>query len=424
MSRRVAFVLKGYPRLSETFITQEIRALERRGLSIEIFSLRRPTDRYVHPIHADIEAPVRYLPEYLYRDLRRVARAWRALRGSPAYRRARHIWLRDLARDLTPNRVRRFGQALVLAHELDPGIEQLHAHFLHTPASVARYASILTDRPWSCSAHAKDVWTIPRWEKAEKLAACAWLTTCSAGTCDHLAQLGPPKRVHLNYHGIDVARFSANPEPSSNRTGGAPYDPVIILSVGRAVTKKGHEVLLEALAGLPEDTHWRLVHIGGGPLQRRLAARAGALGVAGRVTWRGMRPHDDVVAAYRGADMFALASRIAADGDRDGLPNVLVEAQSQGLPCVATTAAAIPELIEDGVNGLLVAPDDVMALRNALARLIVDPQLRQRLGNAGNQIVRERFALERGIAGLARLFGLPDERALADERAAAAGAAR
>ena len=424
MSGRVAFVLKGYPRLSETFIAQEIAALERCGLAIEIVSLRRPTDRYVHPVHDDIAAPVRYLPEYLYQQPRRVARAWWALRGSAGYRAARRVWLRDLARDLTPNRVRRFGQALVMAHELDPAIERLHAHFLHTPASVARYASLLTGRPWSCSAHAKDIWTIPAWEKAEKLASCAWLTTCNAGNRDHLARLGPPGRVHLNYHGIDVARFPPHPGPPSTRTGGEPDDPVIVLSVGRAVAKKGHEVLLEALARLPEDAHWRLVHVGGGPLRRRLAARAHALGIAARVTWRGMLAHDNVLAAYRGADLFALASRVTADGDRDGLPNVLMEAQSQGLACLATTAAAISELIEDGVNGVLVPPDDVAALRDALARLIAEPELRRRLGGAGNRIVRERFALDQKIEGLARLFELGDESTRADERPVATRVAR
>ncbi|MFN2644659.1 MAG: hypothetical protein ABR570_06690, partial [Burkholderiales bacterium] len=151
---RVAFVLKGYPRLSEAFIAQEIAALERRGLDILILALRHPTDEKLHPVHREIKAPVHYLPEYLLREPRRVLRAWRIVRRLPAYNKVRAIWLRDLWRDPTPNRVRRFGQALVLAAELPRDVERLHAHFLHTPASVVRYAAMLRGLPWSGSAHA------------------------------------------------------------------------------------------------------------------------------------------------------------------------------------------------------------------------------------------------------------------------------
>src|SRR6267378_5794179 len=139
---RVAFVLKGYPRLSEAFIAQEITALERRGLDILIVSLRRPTDDRVHPVHREIRAAVKYLPEYLWREPLRVLRAWLAVRRLKTYGKAKAIWLRDLRRDPTPNRVRRFGQALVLAAELPADVTRLHAHFLHTPASVARYCAI------------------------------------------------------------------------------------------------------------------------------------------------------------------------------------------------------------------------------------------------------------------------------------------
>ena len=188
---RVAFVLKGYPRLSEAFIAQEIAALERRGLDILIVSLRRPTEDRLHPVHREIRAAVHYLPEYLYREPLRVMRAWLTVRKSPAYAAARAQWLRDLARDPTPNRIRRFGQALVLAAELPCDVGRLHAHFLHTPASVARYAAILRELPWSGSAHAKDIWTTPEWEKREKLAACDWLVTCTRANHAHLAALAP-----------------------------------------------------------------------------------------------------------------------------------------------------------------------------------------------------------------------------------------
>ena len=403
---RVAFVLKGYPRLSEAFIAQEIAALERRGLGILIVSLRRPTDERAHPVHREIRAAVHYLPEYLYREPLRVLRAWFTVRKLPTYKAAREQWLKDLARDPTPNRVRRFGQALVLAAELPRDVGRLHAHFLHTPASVARYAGLLRGLPWSASAHAKDIWTTPEWEKREKLAACDWLVTCTRANHAHLAALAPPGRVELAYHGIDLARFPAHRTLRGAADGSDARHAVRVLSVARLVEKKGTDVLLEALARLPAELHWRFVHVGGGPLAARMRRRARALGIAERIAWRGALAQDELLAEYRAADLFALACRIARDGDRDGLPNVLAEAQSQALACVATRVSAIPELLRDGSTGWLVAENDVPALAAALEALIRDPALRRRFGDAGQARVRTEFALEANFERLAARFGL------------------
>jgi glycosyltransferase involved in cell wall biosynthesis len=403
----VAFVLKGYPRLSETFIAQEIRALEQRGLAIRIVSLRKPTDRKTHGIVAEIRAAVSYLPEYLWQEPRRLYQGWRRARRMPGYRRARRAWLADLRRDLTPNRGRRFGQALVLAAELPATVGRLHAHFLHTPASVARYAALIRELPWSVSAHAKDIWITPDWEKREKLAACDWLVTCTeagAKLLDALAER--PGKVLLARHGLDLARFPEPRSPRSARDGGDAGDPVVILSVGRAVEKKGYDDLLAALAKLPTDLAWRFRHIGGGPLAQGLHDQAQALGIAGRIQWLGPQVDAAVLAALREADLFVLASRVARDGDRDGLPNVLVEAGSQALPLLATRAGAIEELITDGETGLLVPPSDSTALAAGLTRLARDPALRRRLGDAAMRRVRREFAMAEGIDRLALQFGL------------------
>jgi glycosyltransferase involved in cell wall biosynthesis len=405
--RRVAVVVKGYPRLSETFIAQEILALEGRGLDLSIVSLRRPTDPAVHPVHRLISAACLYLPEYLYQEPVRVWRGWRLAGRAAGYRRARRAWFVDLLRDPTPNRVRRFGQALVLAAELPPDIGHLHAHFLHTPASVARYAALLLGLPWSVSAHAKDIWTSPAWEKREKLAEASWAVTCTAAGRDHLAALAPrPETVWLCYHGIDPVRFPPVPRRPAGGDGSDPQRPAVLLSVGRAVAKKGYDDLLAALALLPRDLAWRFVHIGGGELRRSLARRAARLGIADRVDWRGAQPQPEVLAAYRAADLFVLAAKIARDGDRDGLPNVLMEAQSQRLACVATSLSGIPELIEDGTTGLLVPPADPAALARAIERLIRDPGRRAALGAAGEARVRRDFAMPAAIDLLAARFGL------------------
>jgi glycosyltransferase involved in cell wall biosynthesis len=402
---RVAFVLKGYPRLSETFIAQEIHALEQRGLDILIVSLRQPTDRAVHPVHCQIHAALLYLPEYLYREPRRVWRAWLAVRRRPGLRHARRVWLADLRRDPSPNRVRRFGQALVLAAELPDDVGRLHAHFLHTPASVARYAALIAGIGWSASAHAKDIWTTAEWEKREKLDDACWTVTCTKAGYAHLAGLARyPERIALSYHGLDFERF---PPPPARPTGGRdPARPVELLSVGRAVAKKGYDDVLAALALLPSGLAWRFVHIGGGAMASVLRRRAETLGLSTRIEWCGALAQPEVLAAYRRADLFVLAAKVAPDGDRDGLPNVLVEAQSQALACVATAISGIPELIENGATGLLVPPSDPVALAAALEQLIRDPARRTALGAAGESRVRRCFAAGDGIDLLAERFGL------------------
>ena len=401
MPAPVAVVVKGYPRLSETFIAQEILALERRGVDIVIVSLRRPTDRFTHPIHAEIRSPVLYLPEYLHDAPGRVLRAWKIARTLPGYHRARSMWLADLVRDRTANRVRRFGQALVFAAELGRA-RFIHAHFLHTPASVARYASAMLGIPWSFSAHAKDVWTTPEWEKREKLADARFGVTCTRVNLEHLAALAPsPDTVELVYHGLDHTRFPHRAQERPSRDGSDPSDPVRILSVGRLVEKKGFDDLLGALSMVPSALAWRLEIVGGGALEARLRRRAATLGIAERVRWQGSLAHDRVVECFGDADLFALASRISADGDRDGLPNVLMEAQLLGAACIATRISAMPELIEHDVNGLLVSPRDPAALAATLERAIVDPALRSRLAAAGRRTVTARFSFEEGVARIA-----------------------
>jgi glycosyltransferase involved in cell wall biosynthesis len=403
----VLFVLKGYPRLSETFIAQEILALEQRGLDIRIVSLRHPTDRHTHPVHRAIRAPVTYLPEYLHHEPARVMRAWAAARRLPGYAEAYRLFLADLARDRTRNRVRRFGQACVLAAEAPADARHVHAHFAHTPASVARYAAVMRGLPFSISAHAKDIWTSPDWDIAEKLNHARWTVTCTKSGAAHLAALAAtPECVSLVYHGLDLSRFPDVRATGSARDGSDPGDPVRLLSVGRAVAKKGYGGLLNALAALPDDLHWRMVHIGGGGDLADLKAQARRLGLEARIDWRGAQPQDAVLAAYAEADLFVLNSRVAADGDRDGLPNVLMEAQAMGLACLSTRVSAIPELIDDGATGVLIDPGDDDALAAALAALIADPARRSALGEAGRARVRARFSMTAGIDDLARRFGL------------------
>ncbi len=397
----LAIVLKGYPRLSETFVAQEIRALELRGYRACIISLRHPYDPATHPIHAEIEAPVYYLPEYLHDDPLRVLHALFALCWRPRFWRALALAMRDFRRDHSRNRLRRFGQALVMARETPPSVLHYYTHFMHTPASVSYYASLISGRSWSISAHAKDIWTIEPWELREKLASADWLVTCTAANHAYLHNLDEQRdKVTLLYHGLDFTRFPAPPQNSSTRDGSDPKQPVRLVSVGRAVVKKGYDYLLQALADLPPGLYWRFTHIGGGELLDDLQRQAQALGVDACIEWRGALPQNEVIEAYRHADLFVLPSRIADDGDRDGLPNVLMEAQSQRLACLSTAISGIPELVRHGETGWLVEQQNPVQLRDALVTLIGDPELRARLAAAGEQRVRAEFSMGRGIETL------------------------
>jgi len=410
--KRLVVVVKGYPRLSETFIAQELRGLELAGLDLVIVSLRHPTDGKRHALHDEIQAPVLYLPEYLYQEPLRVLRGIWAASRHPGFWAAFRAFLHDLRRDITPNRVRRFGQAAVLVAEWPDGGCWLHAHFIHTPASVADYAAQIRGIGWTVSAHAKDIWTSPDWELSGKLDRARWAVTCTATGHAHLQALArDPSRVYLSYHGLNLDRFPRFDGDRGARDGSRSQDPVRIVSVGRAVPKKGYDVLFRALALLPADLHWRFDHMGNGGERAMLRTLAADVGIAERITWHGAVNQAQVLQAYRSSDLFALACRITADGDRDGLPNVLVEAASQGLACVATNISAIPELFTDGQNGWLVPPEEPGLLAAALAEAITESGMRQRFGQAAALQVRATLDYHTSVAQLVALFAAEGVRA-------------
>lgn len=403
--KKIVVLLKGYPRLSETFIAQELLGLERAGYELELVAMRRPTDRKRHPVHEEIRAKVWYLPEYLHDEPLRVLKSLVNVLRRPGFGKALSALFADLKRDVSRNRLRRFGQAAVLVAEWPKDAEWLHAHFIHTPASVARYASMMGGTPWTVSAHAKDIWTSQDWELEEKLQDADWAVTCTKVGFDQLTRLSRGRNnVHLSYHGLDLDRFPHFEGVRPTRNGADAFDPVRIVSVGRAVKKKGYDVLLKALAKLPPDLHWHFTHIGGGDELKNLKAISEELGLQKRITWKGALDQRDVLEHYRASDLFSLACRVTSDGDRDGLPNVMVEAASQGLPVVSTTVSGIIELFENETNSLLVQSEDPDQLSGALDRMIRDPQLRARLAAAAEMKVRNDFDYRNSIRDLDQLF--------------------
>ena len=395
--RPLAIVVKCWPRLSETFVAQELAALEAQGQNFQIWSLRHPANEKLHPLHQQVTAPVYYLPEYLREEASRVLRCWRSCRRLSGYSDAWRIFLADVRRDFTRNRVRRFGQACVLAAELPDSIKAVYAHFLHTPSSVARYAAIMRGIPWSYSAHAKDIWTSPDWELKEKLDSgpygASFGVTCTAIGAKHLRSLcDRDDRIDLVYHGLDLSRFPAPPD----RTDRGATAQLRLLSVGRMVEKKGYDRLIAALALLPDTIDWQFTHIGGGDLKSSLQSQAADAQLTEKITWLGEREQPEVVEAMRNADVFILPSRIAANGDRDGLPNVLMEAASQKLPIIATSVSAIPEFLQHDVHALL-SDDTAEALAAAMVELAENQTKRVSMADAAYQRLVDDFGMDAGI---------------------------
>lgn len=402
-TKRIVLVLKGYPRLSETFIAQEIYSLEQMGFSVTIVSLRHPTSAKLHPVHEAIKAPLLYLPEYLYQEPFRIVKAWWKARKIKGYKKAFKDWIADLRRDFTPNRFRRFGQALVLVTEFPDDGALIYSHFIHTPSSVAKYAADILGKPWTASAHAKDIWTSPDWELKDKLASMEWLVTCTRNGHAHLQGLADQSdKVRLVYHGLDLSKFSKRKSILLGGNGHDENNLVRLLTVARPVEKKGLDTLVLALAQLPADLHWHWTQVGTGDNSEKIKALVEELGLTEKVTFAGSMAQADVIKQYQQSDLFVLPCRIAKSGDRDGLPNVLVEAQSQGVMVVSTPISGVPELVRDGHNGLLVPPDDVDALQQALEKAIRNPDLRRQMGEAGARIVNDQFEHHASMEPLAR----------------------
>ncbi|WP_244265768.1 glycosyltransferase family 4 protein [Polycladidibacter hongkongensis] len=415
----LAVLVKGYPRLSETFIAQEIYGLQQRGLKQLIVALRRPHDPARHPVHQLITSPVLYLPEYVSDDRARVRRAQRWSRNQPGYKAAQALFLQDAQRldggRASTDRQRRWAQACVLAYELPESVRWIHCHYLHTPASVVRYGAALRGCGWSFSAHAKDIWISDVEDLAGKIENAAWGVTCTATNLAYLQHVAcnaaARAKLQLLYHGLNFSLLEAPVREKRDQA----TTTFRIVSVGRLVAKKGYDVLLEALAQLPASLNWRFEHIGGGELQEELVARSAALGLCKRITWHGAQPRNEVMQLLTHADVFVLASRIAANGDRDGLPNVLMEAQAAGVCCVASHVSAIPELIRHGESGILVPPDDSGALSRALARLASAPDQRAALARAGRARVRNEFDAAKGLDWLAQRLRISGQAARGDQ---------
>ena len=403
---RVAYIVRSWPRLSQTFILGEVLALERVGVEITLFAMARSDEVLVQSAVAEVRAPVRYIDRSLTE--RAVAHA-RVAFGSPArfvstllyaLRRA------DLRGGYTKSRgLEAFGAAVVVAAALERDarhgrpVTHIHAHFAHDPTLVGLLAHRLTGLPFSFTAHARDLYQIPDAALAGRVAEAAAVVTCCQANIEHIKTVLGEDRpsVELVYHGTDLSTFTPRHV--------APARAVpLVVSVGRLVEKKGFDHLLEACALLvAEGRTFRCEIHGDGPCRAELEALRDSLGLDGVVFFCGERTQGDLVAVYQDADVFTLTPRVGEDGDRDGVPNVLVEAMACGVPVVSTDVGGISELVRHEMNGLLCPAQDPHAIARCLRRIFDDAALRMRLGKEA-AATAARFDVRAGARRLAALF--------------------
>lgn len=389
----LGLILKGFPRISETFISNEILLLEKLGFPIHLFSMREPRENFTHESVTRIQADVDYLPETLLRPLPRlIYHNFLLARQKPVvYARALKIAVQRFLRTRKSATIKHLFQAGYLVHHLLPGraITHLHAHFAHSPTSVAMFTSLLSGLPFSFTAHAKDIYTSDPRQLREKLALARFVITCTGYNCRHLNQLydGEPDSIFHVYHGIDTALFSLNQE-----TRQVPAKPYRILTVARLTPKKGLPTVYRALKELhARGIRFEHILIGDGEDRQAVLALIKRLDLNMHTRWLGTQPHDVVLDHYRQAHLFVLGCEVAANGDRDGIPNVLLESMAMGVPVVATAISAIPELVETEKTGLLVQPGQPKQLAEAMIRLLTDSALRTRVISAARQRVMQDF---------------------------------
>ena len=400
----LGMILKGYPRISETFISNEILLLEKLGFTLHLFSMRQPRESFSHESVKLIKAPVDYLPEklllplprFLFHNILLARKIPRAYAGALKTAWRRFLRTRKLAT------LKHLLQAGYLVNHFLPGrnIVHFHAHFAHSPASVAMFASQLSGISFGFTAHAKDIYTSDPRQLGEKIDSARFVVTCTKYNRNHLLKItqGTTTPIRCIYHGTDLRLFNEKkidkPEP-----------PYRIITVARLTAKKGLPTVYKALRLLC-DRGVQLQHtlIGDGDQRRKILSLIKKLKLSHFTRWLGTQPHNIVMKHYRRADLFVLGCEVAPNGDRDGIPNVLLESMAMGVPVVATNVSAIPELVQDGKTGLLVPPGSPQQMADAIRRLLTQPELRRKVIAAGRARVLKEFDSAVLIRDLAAIY--------------------
>jgi len=394
--RHLGYVLKRFPRISETFVASELLELERQGERVTVFAVSRPPEPFAHGFVGDVRARVVYLP---YRPLREPARVARAL--VRVLRSDARGWLRAAAVSLWPPRLRGFRrllQATVLREEMrEAEIDHVHAHFASTAARLANLAWRMGGPTYSVTAHAKDIYhrDVRTDGLRDKLSSATFVATVCGANRDHLDSiLGDDARLHVVPNAVDLRRL------------GRPYrrrpERGLVLAVARLVEKKGVADLVVGCGLLGRGVRLRLEVVGEGPLRSALEETAAQAGTP--VVFHGALPHEQVLEMYARSAVFCLPCVVAPTGDRDGLPTSVLEAMALGVPVVTTAVNGLGELVVHERTGLVVPEGDPVAIAGALGRLLADRELADRLAAEGRRRVEQTFSLERSVTSLRSLF--------------------
>lgn len=390
--QKVGYVVKRYPRYSETFIVNEILAHEEAGLDLEIFALRPPSDTHFQPNIAKVKAPVTYLPEQ-----GKMADFWGALievtDRMPGSLHALALFGKVDGRTVL--------QAMRLALAVkERGITHLHAHFATSAASVARIAARLAHIPYSITAHAKDIFheSVDEQDVRRKIRDASTVVTVSNYNLNFLRETYDDAAAQVTriYNGLDLEAFPFTP----------PVDrPRRIVAVGRLVEKKGFGDLVDACALLARQSiAFDCQIVGSGDQEADLRDRIERQHLGEHVTLMGPRPQSEIINLLRDASVFAAPCVIGQDGNRDGLPTVLLESMALGTPCISTDVTGIPEILMDNDTGLMTPQHNPAALAEAIKRLLDDSNLRVRLAQNARRLIESQFDIHRNATMLRALF--------------------
>jgi glycosyltransferase involved in cell wall biosynthesis len=398
---KIGYIVKMYPRLSETFILNEILQHEKSGAEITIFSIKKPNEGKFHSQVSQLKARVYYLEDL---DPRKwsswLSKVWNEI---DIYQ---DTILRLLGESLSRQDSERIellmASAWVASHVRKLGISHLHAHFASLPSTIAYLTHQITGVPFSFTAHAKDIFVYDMEEHLlrEKLHKAKFVATVTSFNCRYLLEKAPeiePEKIKVFYNGVDLDRFQPNDEIPRNKE--------FILSVGRLVPKKGLGYLIDACAILKQrDISFKCVIVGEGPDYDMLQAKRVEYGLEESVEFAGALRQDEVLGLMQSASVLCLPCTVAEDGNQDALPTVLLEALATGLPVVSTAISGIPEIIDSEDDGILVEPEDAESLANALERLLLSDTLRAQFACRGLIKASERFDLRKNAGRLLEQF--------------------
>lgn len=407
MSLRIAYLTGEYPRATDTFIQREVAALRARGLMVETCSIRRTGAEHHTGPEQRAEAAGTFHVLETARSPRHLIAAHLAAWRRPG------AWLRALllAWRTSPGGIKAtlyqfiyLAEAAVLAQHLRAkGLTHLHNHIAKSSCTVAMLMSEMSGIPYSFTLHGPDIFYEPyRWRLDEKIARARFVACISHFARSQAMAFSDPRhwhKLHIVHCGVDPARYAPPATPA----------PAHLLFVGRLAAVKGVPMLFDALRDLsPKHPALHLTLVGDGPERAMLERRAGEMGLASRITFAGYKSQAEV------ADLLRTATALVLPSFAEGVPVVLMEAMAARVPVVTTRIAGVPELVEDGVSGLLVPPGDAHALQVAIGRLLYDRHLCRDMGEAGRLRVEAEFASDHEAAWLAALFsgystGVPPE---------------